>query len=115
MQRYGFIAFSTVIGLVVLVVCVLNSGAAALNLFGHSVTAPLGAYLLAFFAAGFLCSLSFWSIKLSKARISDAKKVEWEKQDEKLEREIRSDREKQLEAKIETLEIALRTALQKKQ
>ncbi len=114
MQRYGLIGVSAVMGLVVLVVCVLNGASAAVNLFGQSVTAPLGVFLFATFALGYFSSLSLWSIKMSKSRISDVKMVQWEKQDEKLEKEIRSDREKQLEAKIETLETALRAALQKK-
>ena len=43
----------------------------------------------------------------------DKQKLEWQAQDAKLIAEVRTDREKQLEAKIQTLETALKQALKK--
>jgi hypothetical protein len=49
-----------------------------------------------------------------KTALNQKKKLEWQTQDEKLMAAVTSDREKQLEAKISTLEAALKTALKKR-
>jgi hypothetical protein len=56
---------------------------------------------------------SIWKIR-SKELKSEAKLLQWQAQDAKLAVEIQSDKEKQLEAKIATLEAALNSALKKK-
>jgi hypothetical protein len=58
--------------------------------------------------SGYLLCLSF-----DKKSVNQAKKIEWQAQDEKLMASLASDKEKQLEAKIATLETALRNALKK--
>jgi uncharacterized membrane protein YraQ (UPF0718 family) len=49
-----------------------------------------------------------------KTALNQQKKLEWQAQDEKLMAAVTSDREKQLQAKISTLEAALKTALKKR-
>ena len=115
MQRYGFIALTCILVITAIAISAQNGHLVNLVLAGSGATtkAPLGVIGFLYFFAGALSALSLWSIRLDKARASDIAHKEWDRQDEKLAKEIRSDREKQLEAKIETLEIALKSALKK--
>lgn len=74
---------------------------------------PLPLVALKFFALGVITMFSIWKIR-SKELKSEAKQLQWQAQDAKLAVEIQSDKEKQLEAKIATLEAALTSALKKK-
>ncbi len=74
---------------------------------------PLPLIALKFFALGVITMFSIWKIR-SKELKSEAKQLQWQAQDAKLAVEIQSDKEKQLEAKIATLEAALSSALKKK-
>jgi len=73
-------------------------------------------------AIGFICTfilggLSGCALMLAndKTELNQEKKLEWQAQDVKLMASVASDREKQLEAKISTLEVALKTALKKRE
>lgn len=74
---------------------------------------PLPLIVLKFFALGVVTMFCIWKIR-SKELKSEAKQLQWQAQDAKLAVEIQSDKEKQLEAKIATLEAALTSALKKK-
>lgn len=79
--------------------------------------ATTAAMLLPFntWAFGLGCGLLLsWRGKISTGGKSEQIQTQWQNQDAKLVAEIKSDREKQLEAKIATLETALKSALQKK-
>ena len=114
MQRNAIIAISCILLVLTLVVAVQNGAAVPLTLFGSALSVPLGALIAGFFMIGMIAPLSLWSIRASKEIVSDKTQIEWQKQDAKLLTEIESDRIKQLHAKIETLETALKSALKKK-
>ncbi|HMO24330.1 MAG TPA: hypothetical protein PKC98_25485, partial [Candidatus Melainabacteria bacterium] len=85
-----------------------------LTLFGATSSAPLACFLSGTFILGLIPGLSFMLFRQKKKAISKEKEIEWDKQDQKLGKEIESDKVKQLEAKIETLETALKSALAKR-
>jgi uncharacterized integral membrane protein len=91
----------------------LNWHASTFNACGLETGLPL--------AIGFIFSwltgvVAGWALMLAndKTELNQQKKVEWQAQDVKLMASVASDREKQLEAKITTLEVALKTALKKR-
>ena len=73
---------------------------------------PAGACLALSWLGGGGLALAYRQLTLPKIK-SEGVKSEWQVQDAKLAAEIKSDREKQLEAKIATLEAALSKALKK--
>ena len=105
-----------VVGLLVALYAYANVGEQAINfnLFGMAMSASPGlivivSYLLgAIFGGGSMIPLVG-----HKGAENVAKLKEWQEQDAKLAVEVQSDKEKQLEAKIATLESALKKALQK--
>jgi uncharacterized integral membrane protein len=113
-QRNAIIATAGILLVATFGVAVQNGASVPLNLFGATASAPLGALIVAVFLAGMISPLALWSIRTSKEIVADKTQIEWQKQDAKLITEIESDRVKQLEAKIETLESALKSALKKK-
>jgi uncharacterized integral membrane protein len=88
-----------------------NMQSQPINLFGSSQSLPEGLLAIIGLIAG-IVSVLIWPRKL-KPLITEAKQQEWQAQDVKLAAEIKSDREKQLESKIATLETALKAALKK--
>jgi len=80
---------------------------------GAALQIPLALIVLKFFALGVVTMFCIWKIR-SKELKSEAKQLQWQAQDAKLAVEIQSDKEKQLEAKIATLETALSAALKRK-
>lgn len=92
---------------------IMNSSAVTANIFGAPVAITLGtgmliSYLvacLAFGGAGFLLR--------QQTVVQDKTLAQWETQDQKLAVTVQTDREKQLEAKIQTLETALKQALKR--
>lgn len=98
---------------VIMVLLVLqNSNTVTLSIFGTGATLSNGAMAAVFFlfglATGICAMLPF--LKNVRREASDKLK-EWQAQDHKLLTDIQSDKEKQLEAKIQTLEVALKQAL----
>lgn len=85
----------------------------AYSIAGANLSLPVPLVVLKFFALGVVTMFSIWKIR-SKELKSEAKQLQWQAQDAKLAVEIQSDKEKQLEAKIATLEAALTSALKKK-
>jgi len=114
MPRNLFFIISAVLLIVAAVLGFMNiSTAVALNLFGATVPTTLGTLVLIGFALGLASAASFNATRAIKDAKSEQNQLTWQKQDEKLAKEIQSDKEKQLEAKIQTLEIALKSALDK--
>lgn len=72
-------------------------------------------YILQFVLGAVAAERAIFFLNRKKQVKSGKIQVEWQKQDEKLIKEITSDKEKQLEAKIATLEAALKQALKKKE
>jgi hypothetical protein len=81
---------------------------------GAPIQVPAGVFAV----LAYLCGLgTLGGIAASKKRreiVSEQHLQKWEKQDQKLMAEVASDKEKQLESKIDTLEVALKSALKKK-
>jgi len=94
-------------------ITILNWQAGVVNLFGSYTNLPIG---VGFILSGLFGVTTALGAVLAndKTKVNEQKKVEWQAQDAKLMASITSDREKQLEAKIATLESALKTALKKK-
>jgi hypothetical protein len=92
---------------------IMNGAPVQANLFGAQLSMTMGtgmlvAYLLACLAFGGAACL----LKREKV-VQDKTLAEWNTQDQKLMQSVQTDREKQLEAKIETLESALKQALKR--
>ena len=92
----------------------MNFNAIPLAGFGAPLNLPYGLTVLSAYACGLLTIGSLWNGIKQREKRSEQKMVGWEKEDRKLMAEIASDKEKQLEAKIQTLDVALKTALKKK-
>lgn len=116
-MRNLYLAISIIILIGVIIVSAQNMNAVALTMMGVQVNLALGVVSFAAFIAGGLAvgaiAGSLLSVKKAKDAVSDKNQLEWQRQDAKLELEKQSDKEKQLEAKIVTLEAALKAALDK--
>lgn len=112
MARYVFLSLSALLAIAVLIVSVQNGALCALTLFGSSLQVPLGAISGATFVLGALAASSLMKMQVKQVQV-DQKLLEWQSQDAKLAVEVESDRVKQLEAKIATLETALESALKR--
>lgn len=113
MRKNAFLAISIVLFLLAAVISLQNLAAVPLTLFGTQTEISLAALTFGSFLAGVLTTMSLWTLREVKQQVSDQKQIEWQKQDEKLAIEIQSDKEKQLEAKIATLEQALKAQIDK--
>lgn len=112
-KRYLLIALSSILTLALLYLSAVNAQMVAFSAFGRSTEIPLGLITVVSFVAG---GLTLLPAVRSKAKEIKSEKIQtkWVEEDAKLTKEIASDREKQLEAKIVTLEAALKQALKKK-
>lgn len=92
-----------------------NTEPVVLNIMGSALHCTGGALLFGTYALGFvICFLSGLPMLGNYSQAANiAKLKEWQGQDAKLLKEIQSDKEKQLEAKIATLEAALKQALKR--
>lgn len=114
MPRNIYLAISTVLLLLMTAIGFMNGPTpAALNLLGMNVDLTLGTITFGAFGIGVVTAFLFNATSKLKEIKSEQNQIEWQKQDNKLAKEIQSDKEKQLEAKIQTLEIALKSALDK--
>jgi uncharacterized integral membrane protein len=95
-----------------LVLSFANLQPVAVSYFAGSAPVPLFLVVVAALLAGAFSGLSFGAA-LKGPQITSEKVLEWQTQDAKLAAEVKSDREKQLEAKVATLESALKQALKK--
>ncbi len=114
MQRNIFLLVSAALGILVAIISIQNGAQVTISLFGAQMALALGGITFGAFAIGLMAAYigGAGTMKL-KDKISEQKQIEWQKQDDKLAKEIQSDKEKQLEAKIVTLEAALKSALAK--
>ena len=104
------LTFGTVL---VIYLAISNGAAVPLSLFGAHVFAPEGAAIFGSYALGVLCTFALLASRFQASARSDKTVTEWQAQDDKLAKQVQSDREKQLEAKVATLEAALQRALKK--
>ncbi len=110
---YFFAIFGGILSLVCFYIALAGFAVSVpVNLFNSAASVPAGLVVLGSWLAGLALALAYQQLTLRKA-MGNEKKVEWQVQDVKLVAEIKSDREKQLEAKIATLETALSRALKK--
>lgn len=111
-------AVSIAINLLCLAVAVAllvgNNNVTALNIASVSFQAHTGTVLIALYLIGATIGILSVLPFIAGTRKTDVAKLkDWQKQDAKLLKEVQSDKEKQLEAKIATLEVALKQALKK--
>lgn len=113
-SRAKFISINLV-GLVLAVIVMLsNPQIIQLKLLSQDVSLGSGMFFLAAYLIGLLIgSAAMFPLIAGKQEQNVAKLKEWQEQDAKLAIEVQSDKEKQLEAKIATLEAALKQALKK--
>lgn len=111
--RYALLALSIMLTLAFLVAGILNGQPVQLNLVNWQGEIALMVLIFGSLGAGALLGVSITQLKVGKVS-QEKKKLEWDAQDAKLAASVKSDREKQLEAKINTLEAALKTALKNK-
>lgn len=114
MKRNIPIAIAGILFILVAVVSAMNTAAVAINFFGAAVSLPLGAITFVTYLIGLSAIAASQGTLKIKEKISEEKQLEWQKQDDKLGKEVLNDRIKQLDAKILTLEAALKSALDKK-
>lgn len=92
---------------------IMNGAPVTANLFGSQVSMTLGTgMLVAYLVAAVAFGGAAFLLKQDKV-VQDKTLATWEAQDQKLLQSVQTDREKQLEAKIETLESALKQALKR--
>jgi hypothetical protein len=86
----------------------------SLKLAGMEISTSIGFFLLISYLVGALIGSASLVPFLKGRQVENVAKLkEWQEQDARLAVEVQSDREKQLEAKIATLETALKQALKK--
>lgn len=89
-----------------------NHTEVTLSMFGTTATLSVGIVATVFFLVGLITGTGVALPFLKNVRQESSEKLkEWQSQDHKLLADIQSDREKQLQAKIQTLEVALKQAL----
>ncbi len=89
-----------------------NCEPVALKFFGNQMQISFCVIAFVMFACGGLSTLP---VLLSRAKEAKSEKLQvaWQQQDEKLKEELTNDKIKQLEAKIATLDAALKKSLKK--
>ncbi|HNB22074.1 MAG TPA: hypothetical protein PKZ32_06650 [Candidatus Melainabacteria bacterium] len=90
-----------------------NFDAVTIKFFGNQMVVPFAAAAFVMFACGGASTLPAL-LKSAKEAKSEELQVSWQKQDEKLKEELTNDKIKMLEAKIATLDAALKQSLKKK-
>ncbi|MBX9878266.1 MAG: LapA family protein [Candidatus Obscuribacterales bacterium] len=111
--RYAVLAISIVLALAFCLAGIFNGQPVQLNMINWQGEIALMVLILGALASGALLGFSITQLKVGKVS-QEKKKLEWDAQDAKLAASVKSDREQQLEAKINTLEAALKTALKNK-
>lgn len=108
-----FLVLSVLAVAVAVAVGAQNFDAVTIKLFGNQIAVPFCATALVMFACGALSTLPALLGRAKEAK-SEQLQVNWQKQDEKLKEELTNDKIKMLEAKIATLDAALKQSLKKK-
>lgn len=114
MKRNIPMVVAGILGLLTVVISIMNPTTVAMNLLGAAVNVPLGVICFGAYLVGLSGVLASMGTLKIKEKVSEQKQLEWQKQDDKLGKEVLNDRIKQLDAKILTLEAALKSALDKK-
>ena len=91
----------------------VNGTMVSMSLFGAALQVPEGFLLGGGYVLGMILSLPVVMARLASQKASHKQLSQWQTQDNKLAGQVQSDKEKQLEAKIATLEAALQRALKK--
>lgn len=113
LQNSKIITFVGLVALAFLVLIALSNWQPfSWQLFGYVYALPAGLLIIVSLVVGFFAGISDY-LSLNPSKKQEQIKSDWQVQDAKLAASITSDREKQLEAKISTLEIALDKALKK--
>jgi len=110
----GYLAL--IIGVLITLISIpmaASSSQLSVQAFSTIVTVPAYAAVVVSWVAGCCSAVAYRQFTLPKIQ-SDKIRADWQKQDVKLDAEIQSDKEKRLEEKIATLEVALNRALKKK-
>lgn len=109
-----FLAISILSIIAAIAIAGPNCQSVPLVLFGTQVSLSFCVIGFGMFALGCLSTLP---MALNKAKEIKSEKIQvaWQQQDEKLKEELTNDKIKLLEAKISTLDAALKQALKKKQ
>ena len=97
---------------IAIVLIAQNQNNTGFIVFAKTFDISLAIITFAFLLAGFVCGFLFF-VSYNKAALNEERKLEWQAQDAKLSASVVSDNEKLLEAKIATLEAALKSALKK--
>lgn len=98
---------------VMLTLILPNWQTTSLSAFANTLQMPLAAINLICLASGCIVGFSL-NFAFNKSKVNNQRRLEqWQAQDAKLAASLVSDKEKQLEAKIATLEAALKSALKK--
>lgn len=112
MKNIGIIllALATII---ILAIGFTSGATTTLNLFAMQAAVPAGAVLIAGYIIGVGCTFALLASRYSAKAASSQQIEQWQAQDQKLLQQVQTDKEKQLEAKIATLEAALQRALKR--
>jgi len=111
--KYAALGISCAVALLVIALAMTNQQQVPVSLFGHPQQISECFLMLAGIVGGALAGVATGSIFLGRAKTQGQKLNQWQVQDAKLIAQVKSDREKQLEAKIATLESALKAALRR--
>lgn len=111
--RYALLALSIMLVLAITMAGIMNGQPIKLSMINWQGEIELMILIAVSLLSGALLGTSIAQLKIGKVS-QEKKKLEWDAQDAKLAASVKSDREKQLEAKINTLEAALKTALKNK-
>lgn len=111
-MRKVSLAISGILSLVLIYLSITNLQPITLAGLGSPVQVDLGVLPIIGLALGAWAGAAAMQLRTAKIEGQEIKQ-EWQIQDAKLAASVRSDREKQLEAKIATLEAALKAALKK--
>lgn len=114
MQSFQLIIICVLTTAFTLAVAFSNTTAMKISLLGSGFDLAPGFLALGTFVLGCVSVLSFALVRQGKKMASNKIVGEWEKQDQKLQNEVQTDKVRLLEAKIETLETALKSALSRK-
>lgn len=92
---------------------IMNGTPVSANIFGAQINMTLGTGMLLAYLAACLAFGGAGLLLRQQKVVQDKTLAQWDAQDQKLLQSVQTDREKQLEAKIETLESALKQALKR--
>lgn len=111
---YLLVLLGAILCLSLIILSIEDNLSVPIRFFGNTLQIDLTVLTVSSLLSGGMfgfCLRLAWSVQ----KITSANQTKWQVQDAKLIAEVKSDREKQLEAKIQTLEAALKQSLKKNQ